>query len=138
MITELNHYNVRTVDLDRSVRFYRDVLGLSVGPRPNFAFAGAWMYCGKTPVVHIMQRGDGAASYTGAQQSGDLAADRPPPTGRIDHVAFLAEDLPGFKRKLAALGIAVAERQVPNQQIIQLFLDDPDGVRIELNFPSAG
>ena len=49
----LDHFNIRTRRLAETVRFYEDVLGLEKGPRPNFAFPGAWMYSEGRPVVHI-------------------------------------------------------------------------------------
>ena len=29
---------------------------LAPGPRPNFSFGGAWMYCGDRPAVHLVER----------------------------------------------------------------------------------
>ena len=50
----LDHFNIRTRNLAETVRFYEDVLGLEKGPRPNFAFPGAWMYSEGKPVVHLV------------------------------------------------------------------------------------
>jgi len=50
----LDHFNIRTRDLGATVRFYEDVLGLEKGPRPNFAFPGAWMYSEGRAVVHLV------------------------------------------------------------------------------------
>ncbi len=41
-LIDLNHYFVRAKDLERSRRFYCDVLGFEVMPRPDFAFPGYW------------------------------------------------------------------------------------------------
>lgn len=46
-IRYLDHVNLRTTLLDRLMAFYGDVLGFSQGPRPDFAFDGAWFYCGE-------------------------------------------------------------------------------------------
>ena len=35
MILGLNHFTVLTDDVDRTVRFYGDLLGLVPGPRPD-------------------------------------------------------------------------------------------------------
>jgi len=48
MIQSLNHFSIRTTDLDASRRFYEEVLGLRVGPRPAFPFPGLWIYAGDT------------------------------------------------------------------------------------------
>ncbi|MEL6480576.1 MAG: VOC family protein, partial [Pseudomonadota bacterium] len=50
----LDHVNLRTGHLDKMIRWYSDVLGLSEGWRPPFAFPGAWLYAGDTPVVHLV------------------------------------------------------------------------------------
>jgi hypothetical protein len=38
---------------------------------------------------------------------------------------------------LQGLGIAPRERTVPSLGLHQLFLDDPNGIVIELNYPAA-
>lgn len=134
MITELNHYNVQVADLEASIRFYRDVLGLNPGPRPNFTFNGAWLYCGETPVVHLAAAPVGAVTQSGRVQEAGPA----PSTGRLDHVAFTCRNLPEFRAKLDSLGVSYVHRDVPGGRVIQLFISDPDGVRIELNFPRDG
>ena len=118
MLEHVDHVTIRAADLDASVAFYEDVLGLTRGDRPPFGFPGAWLYLGDHPVVHLIGgRGGG------------------PGTGAIDHVAFQAADLAGTRARLADLGVAFEERTVPGQGLVQLFVRDPDGVRIELNFP---
>ena len=42
-LTELDHYFVRANDLERTRRFYCDVLGFEVMPRPDFPFPGYWL-----------------------------------------------------------------------------------------------
>ena len=118
-LTALDHYTIRTSDLDRSVRFYTEILGLENGARPPFRFPGAWLYCDGRPVVHLVQRGQKAGGETGA----------------VDHLAFRADGLADFTRHLAERGVAFEESDVPGLGLDQVFLRDPDGVRIEVNFP---
>jgi len=117
-LTSLDHYTIRTADLDRSLDFYAETLGLEIGARPPFTFPGAWLYCGAHPVVHLVGVDDQAEADTGA----------------IDHLAFRASDVAEFTRRLAARGVAFEERDVPASDLHQVFLKDPDGVRIEINF----
>src|SRR3954454_8588660 len=49
----LDHVTIRTDDLEASTAFYRDILGLEVGPRPSFSFDGAWLYHEGRAVVHL-------------------------------------------------------------------------------------
>ena len=51
-ITELNHFNIATKDLEASARFY-EALGLTRGHRPDFGNTGVWMYLAGLPRVHL-------------------------------------------------------------------------------------
>ena len=141
MALTLNHYSIRTTDLDASRRFYADVLGLSVGPRPEFPFPGLWMYRGDhadmaNAVVHIIgiDRSDpqGLKQYLGDRPEASLAG-----SGAVDHIAFYADGLAAMLAHLQAQGVPFRERTVPSVGLHQLFLDDPCGVMIELNYPAA-
>lgn len=141
MTLSLNHFSIRTLDLEATRSFYEKVLGLTVGPRPNFAFPGYWMYRGDhgdiaNAVVHLigMDRNDpeGLKQYLGDRDASTLHG-----SGAVDHVAFFATGLAGMRRHLQGMGIAARERTVPNIGLHQVFLDDPNGVVIELNYPAA-
>lgn len=120
-ICALQHLNIRCADPERSRDFYVTVLGLVEGPRPPFAFHGYWLYLGPDAVVHLVQ-----------EQAGEAALG--PGTGAFDHVAFLAEDLEATRRNLARLGVDYSEAIVPRDNVVQIMLHDPDGIKIELNF----
>ena len=141
MALSLNHFSIRTTDLEASRRFYADVLGLTVGPRPDFPFPGLWMYRGAhtdmaNAAVHII--GIDAAHPSGlVEYLGELAASSLTGSGAVDHVAFFADGLAAMLAKLQTLGIAFRERTVPSVGLHQLFLTDPSGVVIELNYPAA-
>ena len=141
MALSLNHYSIRTTDLDACERFYCGLLGLVVGPRPPFPFPGLWLYTGDTGVwahaaVHIIgiDRSDpaGLKQYLGDRDESNLHG-----TGAIDHVAFFATGLAETLARLQARGIALRERTVPLLNLHQIFVDDPNGVVVELNFPAA-
>jgi catechol 2,3-dioxygenase-like lactoylglutathione lyase family enzyme len=119
----LQHINIRAADVERSKDFYVRVLGLRVGPRPPVASFGYWLYLGGEPVIHLVQR----------------APDSPPAaaTGAIDHVAFRGVDLAETRGVLQAQGVPFREALIPRDGTVQLFLHDPDGVKIELNFDPA-
>jgi catechol 2,3-dioxygenase-like lactoylglutathione lyase family enzyme len=113
----LDHVTINCADLPRSRAFYADVLGMEDGKRPPFPFPGAWLFLGERPVVHLV--GDAASG-----------AD----TGSLDHVAFEARDFAGTRKRFQDLKIAFEEAVVPSAQVRQLFVRDPDGLKIELNF----
>jgi catechol 2,3-dioxygenase-like lactoylglutathione lyase family enzyme len=141
MALTLNHFSIRTTDLDASRRFYADVLGLSVGPRPDFPFPGLWLYLGDhadvaNAVVHLIgiDRNDpeGLKKYLGDRDETALAG-----SGAVDHIAFFADGLAATIDHLKQQRVAYRERTVPSIGLHQLFLEDPCGVVIELNFPAA-
>lgn len=141
MALTLNHYSIRTTDLAASRNFYEQVLGLTVGPRPNFPFPGLWMYRGDhadvaNAAVHIIgidaQDPAGLQAYLGGRDVASLKG-----SGAVDHIAFFADGLAAMLAHLKQLGVTVRERTVPSIGLHQLFLDDPCGVVVELNYPLA-
>ncbi|KPF49764.1 glyoxalase [beta proteobacterium AAP121] len=141
MSLSLNHYSIRTADLAACERFYCGLLGLQVGPRPPFPFPGLWLYQGDTAVwanaaVHIIgiDRNDpeGLKAYLGDREEVSLQG-----SGAVDHVAFFATGLPAMLQRLQSQGIELRERTVPLLGLHQVFVDDPNGIVVELNFPAA-
>jgi catechol 2,3-dioxygenase-like lactoylglutathione lyase family enzyme len=122
-VDALQHINLRTADAERSKDFYVDVVGLRVGPRPPIASAGYWLYLGGQPVVHLVQCAPDARPATGG--------------GAVDHVAFHGVDFEGTKSRLIEHGIPFREAVIPRDGTRQLFVHDPEGVKIELNFDPA-
>jgi catechol 2,3-dioxygenase-like lactoylglutathione lyase family enzyme len=120
----LDHFNIRTRKLSETVRFYEDILGLQNGDRPNFAFPGAWMYSEGKPVVHLVD-----ISATGEPQK--------PDSGVVHHVAFASKGFAAMNERLKSKGMAFDARQVPGGDLWQIFVHDPNGVMIELNYEAA-
>ena len=120
----LDHFNIRTRKLADTVRFYEDVLGLEKGPRPNFAFPGAWMYSEGKAVVHLVD-----IAATDEPQKAD--------SGVVHHVAFASRGFEGMKQRLNSRGMQFEARQVPGGDLWQIFVNDPNGVMIELNYEAA-
>ena len=120
----LDHFNIRTRKLADTVRFYEDILGLEKGARPNFAFPGAWMYSEGKAVVHLVD-----ISSTDEPQK--------PDSGVVHHVAFLSRGFAGMAERLKSRGMQFDQRQVPGGDLWQIFVNDPNGVMIELNYEAA-
>jgi catechol 2,3-dioxygenase-like lactoylglutathione lyase family enzyme len=120
----LDHYNLCTRNLDETVQFYQDVLGLERGWRPPLDIPGAWLYSEGRPIVHV----------------NDIAATDQPQkmnTGSIDHVAFASRGFKGMKLHLASKGIEFRSNELAGGRVWQIFLRDPNGVVLELNFDVA-
>jgi catechol 2,3-dioxygenase-like lactoylglutathione lyase family enzyme len=131
-LQRLQHILIQTTDLPETVRWWDEVLGLKPGPHPDFGFPVAWLYLGDEDVLHITQGGAGASANRQAYLSQESQATRG--TGVLDHVAFHATDLPAMLARLDARGIDYVSRRVDAQGLFQLFLFDPNGVKVELNF----
>ncbi len=121
-LERLDHVNVNTSQLAAAKAFYSEVLGLTPGPRPNFSFGGAWMYCGQHPAVHLVERA------RLEPVSGDL---------KLQHFAFAARDLGSFLERLKALGVPYRVGIVDDFEICQINLTDPDGNHLHIDFPLA-
>lgn len=140
MALTLNHFSIRSTDLDACERFYVGVLGLTVGPRPNFPFPGLWFYrCDPADpanaVVHVIGKAKAApARLPHAESAPDDAT--PQGTGAVDHIAFFAEGIAAMQAHLMAKKISYRHRLVPALGLQQIFLTDPCGVLIELNYPA--
>jgi catechol 2,3-dioxygenase-like lactoylglutathione lyase family enzyme len=122
-VDALQHINVRSTDVERSRQFYVEVIGLQVGPRPPIASFGYWLYLGPVPVIHLVQRSEAAPPRSGS--------------GAVDHVAFHGVDFEATRGRFSASGLAFHEAVIPRDGTRQLFVHDPDGIKIELNFDPA-
>jgi catechol 2,3-dioxygenase-like lactoylglutathione lyase family enzyme len=118
-VTGLDHYALLTSDVDKTTRFYTEVVGLEVGFRPKMTFEGVWLYAGGQPIVHII--------------AGKPIKTRE--TGAVDHLALKAvgnvdETLANIKSH----GVEYTMRVLERTGVTQVFFHDPDGVGVELNF----
>jgi catechol 2,3-dioxygenase-like lactoylglutathione lyase family enzyme len=81
--------------------------------------------------LHIADR----EIYTAHARSAGLSV----PDGRVDHLAFSADDYDDAAQRLERDGVKAVRNSVPEAGLRQLFFDGPDGVRIEVNvFEQAG
>lgn len=128
-LDRLDHYFVYASDLQRSADFYGEVLGLENGPRPDFDFPGYWFYLEDRPVVHI-----GNELFEGGYVTGEGERSITGSTGPVDHIAFRGSDIDAFVSRFETRGIEFQRREIPDFKLSQLFVKDPDGVTIELNF----
>lgn len=132
-LEKLEHYTIRSLDMEATRDFYRDVCGLRVGPRPPLSFHGYWHYCGKTPVVHLVPLDDPKA-IRGEVNVPAVSNGAKPGSGAVDHVAFAATDVEAMKRRLRARKVPFKERIQAGGFLHQIFLDDPNGITVELNY----
>ena len=131
MITGLNHINLRApAELLATLRdFYRDVLGLTVGPRPGFDTGGYWLYAGSHAIVHLS-----------AQSPHEVVRGPVDPSApsTFDHTAFFGTDSQAMAAHLAAMGVTFHQSRSEVTRQHQFFLQDPAGNGVEINFPFEG
>jgi catechol 2,3-dioxygenase-like lactoylglutathione lyase family enzyme len=118
----IDHINIAASEplLGNLRDFYCRVFGLEEGFRPDFGDHGHWLYSGKRALVHLSES---SRHDPGAGQ------------GCLDHVAFQSRDLAGFQAHLEQLGISYDSYFIADIGMTQLFIRDPAGLRIEINFP---
>ncbi len=122
MILSINHIQL-VVEKDVVLKlknFYCDVVGLTEGFRPKFERFGFWLYIGDKDVIHLI-----------TPKEGD---DRSSEKSSYDHVAFKSNNYEGVLKKLKSLHITFDEKLIPGMTAHQIFLKDPAGNRVELNF----
>ena len=130
-LTRLEHYLVLSDDIDRTRDFYRDVLGMTEGFRPELDFRGYWLYLGDTPCIHI---GDWATYAVWTKKVGIPISSRAPATGPVDHIAFNATGFAEMRARILERGLPFSENSLDEIGMRQIFTRDPNGVPIEINF----
>lgn len=135
-LSHIEHYLVAADDMDLTRDWYRDVLGMHEGPHPDFGFPVHWMYLEGRDVVHIGRNAQ-AAGENQEIYLGRLARNTGSGTGAIDHIAFRARGLEETMAHLRRKGVPFSERRANGQALYQLFLFDPNGIKVELNFDAA-
>ncbi len=125
-ISHMDHFNLygSRATMEEAKAFYIDVLGFTEGFRPDFGIEGNWLYWGELPLVHL----------TVTSEKIENKRSQASQTGPIHHVALRCEGLTGFRTMLKEKNIAYEVGNVPELNLTQLFIHDPLGVCIELNF----
>jgi len=117
-IQSVNHVGRTTKRLDESRRFYRDVLGFREVSRPNFDFAGAWLY-NYGIMIHLIE------SAVAPDPEGEIQT-------RYDHLALHTDDLDAAERLLQEHGVPYRKNVIKDRNIAQIFCRDPDGHHVEI------
>lgn len=119
MIKRMDHFTIVSNQLEATRHFYVEVLGLVQGPRPPFPTPGFWLYVQDQPVVHVVA----------VEQMPE------PRRGVLDHMAFRARDLQATWLHLEQHSVGFKVIRAPGaERTWQLFMEDPNGVEVELDF----
>ncbi len=119
-VVGIHHYSITAPEnvLKEVIAFYGELLGLTPGFRPDFGFPGYWLYASGHPILHLLQDDN-------RQQTA---------TGYFDHIALRCEDLDQVVALLESRSINFFRADIAQTGQAQLFLRDPAGTQVELNF----
>jgi catechol 2,3-dioxygenase-like lactoylglutathione lyase family enzyme len=144
-VKKLEHYNIRTVRYDDTVAFYRQVLGMKIGRPPGVSEDSppTWLFneSGQA-LVHLIpvDPKDPEGSYSHVIRFRGAPGENSPVSfkgsGSIDHVAFACEGWEEMLARLRAQNVSYTENHMTRFNLHQLFVVDPNGVTLELNFQS--
>ena len=127
-VESLDHVNVATADLDRAEAFYRDLLDLEsrAAPPPMTHATARWM-CDRSgrAILHL-----NSIDYR-RQFDRDMS---PGPTAALHHVALRCTDHSETLARIERMGLDYRLNEVTAIGLRQIFVHDPDGVLLELNF----
>ena len=127
-----NHFSIRTDKLDDTCAFYSDLLDLEDGFRPDFKFGGRWLYLNDKPIIHLVDVSPESQEHV-RQYLGPDAVNIEG-HGSFDHFAFGVKGYPEITKRLKKMSVDYAERVVPDVHARQIFVKDPNGITIELQF----
>jgi len=113
----LHHASILIADTQRSLIFYRDMLGMGVEPaRPDLGFPGAWLKIGSQQ-LHLLEL-----------PNPDPVTGRPAHGGRDRHCAFTIRDLDALRQRLDDAAVTYSLSRSGRRA---LFCRDPDGNALE-------
>ena len=117
-LVNVNHIGLSSRYVEKSRRFYSDVLGFREVQRPNLDFPGAWLF-GYGIMIHVIENPD-TPEVVG------------PIKTRETHLAIHAPDLIEVQRLLEMHQIPFHCTHIKDGNIGQIFFRDPDGHHIEI------
>jgi lactoylglutathione lyase len=119
--TRFTHVSIHANDLEESLRFYVDVLGMRRVPSPDFDHPVEWLELGDQQ-LHLFQR------------------DTPAP--EFHHIGLDVDDFEAAYRIARERGLFDREAwshdvRVLNDGAVQMYLRDPAGNLVEVNWPDV-
>ena len=124
MIKGITHNALRVKDIEKSVKFYTDVLGFKEAFRMHNKDTGAlgavYLYITQNQFIELFPNGQGEVKID------------PMATGP-SHLCYLVEDARAAVEEVRAKGAPIdVDVKVGNSKCIMFWTHDPDGNRIEI------
>ena len=134
-LSYIEHLLLLVDDVDATVDWFVNNIGLSRGHTPDFKVKVTWLYIEEKDVLHIAHfPSEGKEKRFQDRYLGGRASTEKNGTGIIDHVAFRCTGLPEMIAKLENNKATFLQRQANDGDLYQLFITGPNGMRVELNF----
>jgi catechol 2,3-dioxygenase-like lactoylglutathione lyase family enzyme len=119
--TRLNHVSIHADDMEESLRFYTEVLGMERLPSPDFENRVEWLRLGDQQ-LHLFLRET--------------------PAPQFHHIGLDVDDFEAAYRMVTERGIADGDTWAPqvrelNDGSVQMYLRDPAGNLIEIDWPDV-
>ena len=116
MIKQLAHACIHTRDLKETEKFYCTVLGCEKAFEfvREYRLFGYYLKLGNNTFIEVFE--------------GD-----PGEVGNINHLAFEVEDMDAVIAQVRAHGYEIGEKSFGDDKAWQAWLEDPNGIRIELH-----
>jgi len=122
----LTYVGIQVRDMDTSLAFYRDVLGMTVHRRTRVPETGGeWAELqsdGSPQMLELNWYPEGSTHFKGPYRNGH----------ELDHVAFACDDVESAYRELLAKGARPGIPPFLEGGAVLAFVQDPDGIWIEL------
>lgn len=128
-MTAFNHISREALSLECSKKFYVEILGFEVIPRPPFDCEGYWLYGHGLNLHLIATTVPKDRQRVKAARIQHFCSALP----RVDHVAFLANDIESVRSVLDHHQVFYRYESPKGTGIQQVFVFDPDGNVIEIS-----
>ena len=129
---KLAYVGIQVRDMDRSISFYRDALGMQVVRRQHVPETeGEWAElrsAGSKQLLELNWYPDGSKFFAGPYRNGD----------ELDHIAFACEDVERAYRELLSKGARVGHPPFVEGTSLLAYVEHPDGIWIELSGLASG
>ncbi|MEO6248187.1 MAG: VOC family protein [Sphingomicrobium sp.] len=127
-VEALDHVNIITADIDGTSRFFAELLGLvrRDAPPPLTPQNAQWMYDGEGRAIVHLNSVDAPRTFDRAVATGS--------TGALHHVALRCSGYAEMVDRLESRGLEYQPNEVAGIGLRQLFVMEPNGVLLELNF----
>jgi catechol 2,3-dioxygenase-like lactoylglutathione lyase family enzyme len=137
-VTGLHHASLTVADLDRSLHFYRDLLGVPVREQVDAAaetFSAVSGEASQQVRIADLDLGDGRVLELIENRDG-----KAPPDHAGSHIAFQVDDIVATYRRLVKAGVEARSKPQPLGPeagrhwagCIVVYMTDPDGATVEL------